>query len=59
LLLGTGTDLTQRERATRRAGGRNEADAWEWFTSTALEARDAELAADVRDLGRRAIEALS
>ena len=32
------------------------ADAWEWFTPTALEARADELAADVGDLGARAIE---
>ena len=44
----------------RRAGGRDEAepDAWEWFTAADLEAR-ADLATDIRDLGRRAIEALS
>ena len=41
--------------------GRDEAaaDAWTWFTPTALEARADELATDVRDLGVRAIEALS
>ena len=32
------------------------ADAWEWFTAADLEARADELAADVGDLGARAIE---
>jgi len=38
--------------------GRDEADpdAWTWFTPADLDARAGELAADVRDLGRRAIE---
>ena len=38
--------------------GRDEADAdaWTWFSPTDLDARAGELAADVRDLGRRAIE---
>jgi ADP-ribose pyrophosphatase YjhB (NUDIX family) len=38
--------------------GRDEtaADAWAWFTDDDLEARADELATDVRDLGRRAIE---
>ena len=38
--------------------GRDEADAdaWTWFTPADLDARAEELAADVRDLGRRAIE---
>lgn len=35
-----------------------EADAWTWFTAEDLDAHD-ELATDVRDLGTRAIEALS
>lgn len=38
--------------------GRDEADpeAWEWFSAADLDARHDELAADVRDLGKRAIE---
>jgi len=38
--------------------GRDEAnpDAWSWFTPAALEDRAEELATDVRDLGKRAIE---
>ena len=38
--------------------GRDEADpdAWTWFTPADLDARAGDLAADVRDLGRRAIE---
>lgn len=46
------------DRREIRPEGRNEADpgVWEWFTATDLEARRDELAADVRDLGRRAIE---
>jgi len=41
--------------------GRGEAgtDAWTWFTPGELDARADELATDVRDLGKRAIETLS
>jgi len=40
--------------------GRDEADAdaWSWFTPADLDDRAEELATDVRDLGKRAIEAL-
>ncbi len=45
------------DRAVEPAG-RDEAaaDAWTWFTAADLEAHADDLAADVRDLGRRAIE---
>ncbi len=48
---------TVEDRAIEPAG-RDEADpdAWTWFTASELDARGDELATDVRDLGRRAIE---
>ena len=53
--------FAESDRRTVEPAGRDEADpdAWAWFTAADLEARADELAADVGDLGARAIEALS
>jgi 8-oxo-dGTP pyrophosphatase MutT (NUDIX family) len=49
------------EKSTVDPAGRGEAgaDAWTWFRPADLDARADELATDVRDLGKRAIETLS